>query len=128
MLNRDQILQTQDLPVEVVPVPEWGGEVRVRTLTGAERDEWEVECTRRRAGDRVDIRGVMARLVVRSAMDEEGRPLFTVADVDALNRKSARAIGRLFKVAQRLSGLTDEDVQVVAKNSESDLSDASGSD
>ena len=38
MLTREQILQSDDLPRETVPVPEWGGSVRIRTLSGADRD------------------------------------------------------------------------------------------
>ncbi len=38
MLTREQILQSDDLPRETVQVPEWGGEVQVRTMTGTDRD------------------------------------------------------------------------------------------
>ena len=41
MLTREQILQSDDLPCETVPVPEWGGEVQVRTMTGTDRDAFE---------------------------------------------------------------------------------------
>ena len=40
-LTRDEILGADDLKTESVKVPEWGGTVLVRELTGAERDEWE---------------------------------------------------------------------------------------
>ena len=37
MLTRKQILECADIPTEIVKVPEWGGEVLVKGLTGAER-------------------------------------------------------------------------------------------
>ena len=41
LLSRDAILQTNDLHCELVKVPEWGGDVYVRGLNGAERDQLE---------------------------------------------------------------------------------------
>ena len=41
ILNKAAILAAEDLKTETVAVPEWGGEVRVRTLTGTERDAFE---------------------------------------------------------------------------------------
>ena len=40
-LTRDEILQAQDIQFEDVKVPEWNGTVRVRGLTGVERDALE---------------------------------------------------------------------------------------
>jgi len=40
-LNKEQILRADDLKTEEVDVPEWGGSVRVRVLTGTERDAFE---------------------------------------------------------------------------------------
>jgi hypothetical protein len=41
LLSRDDILNADDLTIETIAVPEWGGEVNVKTLTGAEKDKWE---------------------------------------------------------------------------------------
>ena len=41
MLNREAILSSVDLPKELVSVPEWGGDLYVRTLNGTERDAFE---------------------------------------------------------------------------------------
>ena len=40
-LTKDQILEANDLQSESVTVPEWGGDVLVRTMTGADRDAFE---------------------------------------------------------------------------------------
>lgn len=41
VLTREAILSADDLPAETVDVPEWGGKVRIRTMTGSERDAFE---------------------------------------------------------------------------------------
>ena len=128
LLDRDAILGAQDLPTEDVSVPEWGGTVRVRGLTGSERDAWEASLVQG-AGTkhaRLVLADVRARLLARTIVDEEGKHIFGDGDIKALSAKSAMALERVFKVAQRLSGLTDEDVEELAGNSDSAPSDASG--
>ena len=117
LLNREAILQAQDLPTERVPVPEWGGEVIVRGLTGAERDRFEQSIVETRGKDtRVNLRNIRAKLVTLCVVDEEGKRLFKDDDVELLGRKSAVALNRIFEVAQRLSGLRPEDVEELAGN------------
>ena len=41
LLSRDDILNAGDLTIETIAVPEWGSEVKVKTLPGAEKDKWE---------------------------------------------------------------------------------------
>ena len=41
LLNKDQILEASDLQTFSVSVPEWGGDVQIRSMTGADRDEFE---------------------------------------------------------------------------------------
>ena len=41
LLNKEQILNADDLTFEDVEVPEWGGTVRIRCLESTERDEFE---------------------------------------------------------------------------------------
>lgn len=118
MLTREQILKADDLPHEEVPVPEWGGSVLVWTLTGAERDAFE-EATLQKRGKRreADLSNIRARLAALAVRDADGKRLFGDSDVVALGRKSARALDRVFAVAQRLNGITDEDVEELEKNS-----------
>lgn len=117
LLTKDQILQTQDLPFEDVDVPEWGGHVRVRALTGTERDAFEASIVERR-GNRTEFNPInmRAKLVALTVIDENGNRLFTDADIEALGKKSAIALDRVFQVAQRLSGLRPEDLEEMTKN------------
>ena len=114
MLTKEQILQAQDLPRETVPVPEWGGDVLVRTMTGAERDSWEAETVQEQAVNRINLR---ARLCARCIVDEQGGRLFTDKDAEALGAKSAAALDRVFTVAARLNALSKADTEELEKNS-----------
>ena len=126
LLSKAQILGAVDVQVEVVAVPEWGGTVKVRGLSGSERDAFEAETIQRKGKDvRTNTRNLRARLVAMTVVDEAGERVFGFGDVEALGAKSARALDRVFGVGMRLSGLGDRDVEELTKNSESDQSDGS---
>lgn len=117
LLSKDAILAAPDLTHEDVPVPEWGGEVRVRVMTGAERAEFEAGTMVVRNGRReADLRNYQARLVALCAIDEHGHRLFSEAEVESLGGKSSQALGRVFLVAQRINGLGLAAVEGAAKN------------
>ena len=118
MLTREQILQSDDLPRETVQVPEWGGEVQVRTMTGTDRDAFEASMVRGEGKDRkVDLTNMRARLVGLTVIDEGGLRLFTDDEVDLLGAKSGAALDRVFAIAQKLNGLSGADVEELTKNS-----------
>ena len=116
MLNKDSILSIQDLSAETVAVPEWGGDVSIRTMTGAERDGWEASLSPVGAGAGPNLANLRARLLVKCIVDEQGKRIFDDGDADALGAKSAAAVERLFSVAQRLNGLSPRAVEDAAKN------------
>jgi len=120
ILTRDEILRAEDIKTEKVPVPEWGGDVLVRTLTGTERDRIEAYMVENRIkgkGRGLNYENLRARLVVSSAVDEKGARLFKRTDIETLGQKSAAALDRVFEVAQRLSGFAPKDVEELTKNS-----------
>jgi len=115
VLKRDEILQAADIQKEVVSVPEWGGDVYVKGMTGAERDKFESSMVTIRGKDReMNLANIRAKLASMTICDEAGVRLFKEEDVQALSRKSASALQRIFEVAQRLSGIGDEDVEELA--------------
>jgi hypothetical protein len=120
LLNRESILRAKDLVSELVAVPEWGGDVRVRGLMGWERDDYESSCfpVDDKGRRRENFANMRARLVVLCVVDDEGRPLFQRSDVGDLATKSAAALDRLYTVASRLSGLSAKDMEDLEKNSE----------
>jgi hypothetical protein len=120
-LTREAILAVQDLAREEVQVPEWGGSVSIKSMTGTERDAWEQSLVpaEGKAGkaSKADVRNIRARLVAMCAVDEAGQRLFTDADVQALGAKSAVALDRCARVAQRLNGLMPEALEDAKGNS-----------
>lgn len=124
-LTREVILKVSDLPQEKLAIPEWGGHVFVRTLSGHERGELEKRFTADSA--RKEPAGFRATLLCLTLVDGEGKTLFGLGDVEVLGKKSALVIERLFDVASRLNGFTKRDVEELEKNSEPPPSDASGS-
>ena len=114
ILSRDAILKTDDLKKEIVSVPEWGGEVIIATMTGAARDAWEASLLNSKKV--VSLENIRARLVAATAIDEKGNQLFSDKDVDALGKKSASALDRCVKVAQKLNRLTETELEDLTKN------------
>lgn len=118
-LSRDAILQASDIRTKLVHVPEWGGSVLVRGLTGRERDAFELAVTDMKTGGPKVGASVRARLVVLGAVEENGTRLFSDDDVAALGKKSAAALERVFDEIRHLSGMTDEDLAELEGNSDS---------
>lgn len=112
LLTRDAILKADDLPKETVDVPEWGGGVLVRSMTGAERDAFEAQMFE---GGKARLQNLRARLVSQVCVDEQGNRLFTDEDIVALGAKSANALDRVFNAAQRLNAMGKEDVEAAKK-------------
>lgn len=117
-LSREAILEAQDLQGELVEVPEWGGPVYVRCMTGTERDAFESEAyTLKGKNVEINRENFRARLLVRVLVDDLGARLFSDKDVAKLGGKSAKSLDRLFSVAMRINGLSREDVEDLTKNS-----------
>lgn len=127
-LTKEQILAADDIPIREVEVPEWGGTVRMRGLTGSERDAYESSLFQQRGEKRIlRMENVRARLVARCIVDDEGNRLFSDEEVKALGGKSGKVLDRLFDEARKLSGLTAEDVEELAEGFDSAQSDEPGS-
>jgi len=115
MLNKDEILKADDLKTETVSVPEWGGDVSIRTITGAERDSYEAGIIG--SGKKKNLQNLRAKLCAKCLVDEDGTRLFSDAEILALGGKSAKPLDRIFDAAQKLNGFTDADVEELEKNS-----------
>ena len=118
MLTKDQILEAGDLKTEAVEVPEWGGSVLVRTMTGADRDAFESSMiTTLSDGTRKpNMSNMRPKLVALTLVDETGNLLFSLDDVDRLALKSAAALERVFAAAQRINGLGVQAEEEAVKN------------
>lgn len=119
MLTRETVLEADDLVKELVHVPEWGGDLYIATLTGADRDNYEASTLQSdgAGGVKQTYTNIRAKLVARCAVDANGKRIFEDKDIVPLGFKSAAALERCFSVAARLNAVTDSDVEELAKNS-----------
>jgi hypothetical protein len=128
-LKRDDILAVKDIQLEIVSVPEWGGEIYVKGMTGVERDAFEASVVQSRGkGVKMDLSNIRAKLASLTICDENGQRLFTDADVRELGKKSAAALQRVFAMAQKLSGIGDQDMAELAEGLEANPLEGSPSD
>ncbi|MEU0309785.1 hypothetical protein [Streptomyces cyaneofuscatus] len=130
-LSAEQILDADDLAIEDVPVPEWGGTVRVKGMSGTERDRFEagfVGNDMKQLPKDKALEHYRARIAAACLVDHAGNKMFrSVGEVRRLSEKNAEALQRVVDVANRLSGLTQEDVEELTGNSEPGQSDSSTS-
>ena len=128
-LTKDQILEANDLKTQSVEVPEWGGSVLVRTMSGTDRDAFEASMitTASDGSRKPNMTNMRAKLVALTVVDEAGNLMFDVSDVDRLARKSAAALERVFAAAQRINALGVDAQDEIAKNSGAGLSASSTS-
>ena len=115
LLTRKAILAASDLPSREVAVPEWGGEVMVRGMTAYDRDVYELTLRDQRESG-VPIGNIRAHFAAACIVDEKGEPMFSVEDVEALGRKSAAALDRVFSAVVELNALQPGDIEELAKN------------
>lgn len=125
MLTKEQILSADDIVKEIVHVPEWGGDVMVTTISGAQRDRYEQEMAGIGKGKVVE--NFRARLLAKCIVGEDGKPMFDHDEVVLLGKKSCKALDRVFEACQRLNGFSDKDVEELEKNSEASQGDCSTS-
>ena len=132
LLNFDDIVASQDKEYEDVDVPEWGGTVRIATMSGEDRDRWELSMMQ---ADDSSERGFKlnfdaysrVRLVAMCLVDDNFNRIFvTKEQIEKLSQKSGKVMDLLYDVAQRVNGITDEDIDDLEKNSVSAQNGDSG--
>lgn len=112
-LSKKAILDAQDKKMIDVEVPEWNGSVKIRVMTGTERDRFEGEFV----GGSKSVEMVRAKLVAKCLCDEDGNRLFTETEVPQLGEKSAAVLDRLFTICMKHNRFTKDDVEELAGNS-----------
>ena len=120
LLSKEAILKARELATEDVDIKELGGKVRVREMTGAQRDAWEGSNIKGRGKNMTaNLVNARARLVAYSVIDNSGQLLFNPDDPAEINRigqLSCRALDAIYDVAARLSGIRDEDLEELSGN------------
>lgn len=111
-LSRDSILAVNDTSIASVDVPEWGGSVYVRPMTGRDRDAYDMEIVS--AGGKIE--NMRARFAVRVVCDADGNPIFKPEDADALGKKSAKALDRIYNAIDSTSKTSAESIHQLKKD------------
>lgn len=111
-LSKEQILQADDLKTIDLNVPEWGGSVRIRTMTGEARQQFQ-EAINAPKGKLP--KNVMEALLVSCLVDDAGGQLFSAEDIEALSRKNSSVLQRVWEAAAELNGLTERSIKDIEK-------------
>lgn len=128
ILSREALLNATAPPQQTVAVPELGGDVLVRGMTGTERDAFEASLIEGRGKKRdLNMKNLRAKLVAYCCVDEQGKRIFSEHDVDTIGAIRADVLNKLFTVAQKLSGITEEDAEDLGKPSSPAASASSSS-
>lgn len=128
LLTKEQILKVKDIETRTVSVPEWGGDVLVRSLSATERDYFESKLVDQSGGKvRANLQNIKARLASMAIVDEEGNRVFSEQEIAILGTKSAAALNRISEAITDMSGISKKDMDELAGNSEAMTSDVSPS-
>ncbi len=118
LLTKAAILAADDRKTVEIDVPEWGGSVRLRPMTAAQRDQYDQRfAAARREGSET---GVRALLVAACMVDENDKPMFTEADVLALSQKCNAPLVDLFGRCLEMNGMTPRATERIVGNSKSE--------
>jgi hypothetical protein len=110
LLTLDAILAADQLKFEDVAVPEWGGTVRVRAMTGAERDAiGAVLADKTKSPNFGSL--YAASVTATCVVGEDGAPLFGLDKIEVLRARSVAALDRVYQAAMRLNSASVEDVE-----------------
>ena len=122
-LTKDAILGVKDRELKKVKVPEWGGFVFLRELSGKERFDLQnrmveiAEAARKKGlkddeelGVEIVKGGARGELLTRCLCDQDGDLLFKAEDIFRLEEKNNNVIQRLFDLASEMNGMSDDEV------------------
>ena len=121
-LTKNQILEAKDITFEDVEVPEWNGMIRIKCMTGSERDSYESALyefhpsTDGKGKVKLNRDDLRAKLLARTIVNDKFERLFSDIEVKKLGEKSAEVLDRLFAIAQKLNGLGKEELDNAEKN------------
>jgi hypothetical protein len=115
LLSKEDILSADDSRTVVVDVPEWGGQVRLATMSGTSRDLYEQSLAKAMDNGK-SIANLRASFLAYTLVDDEGSLLFTAGDIEALGRKSGAALDRIFQEASKLNRTGFSGAEEAAKN------------
>jgi hypothetical protein len=113
-LDSKSIIAANDARLEKVHVPEWGGDVFLRVISGTDRDRFEEAYADQK------MKAFRIRFLLLTICDEDGERLFKDEQSEALGKKSSVVINRLFEAAWKLNAFTQEAIDELGESSAAD--------
>ncbi|AGA28729.1 phage tail assembly chaperone family protein, TAC [Singulisphaera acidiphila] len=104
-LTRDQILASDGRKRKKVEIPDLGGSVFVQSRTARQQEQWEAMCSDNGTDGAKAKNSVRSTVAVMSVCDEDGNPMFTEADIPALNDVSCRIMIQIWDAAMEVNSL-----------------------
>lgn len=112
-LSRDALLAIDDTKTDDVEVLEWGTTVRIRALNAAEVESIGYSLATPAGTMNVQsMKGVSVKVVAWGVIDENGKQLFTLVDIETLGQKSFHAINHIAGAIMELTGLAEEEEEI----------------
>ncbi|MBE3118840.1 MAG: hypothetical protein IMZ50_08810 [Candidatus Atribacteria bacterium] len=107
ILTRDALKELDDRPAVTLRVEAWGGEVRLRPLSGAQRDAAMKLVADNTDAGRRPTEGLESLVASMGLVDENNEPIFTAEE---MAQRSPAAREQLFNRIQEISAIsTDAD-------------------
>lgn len=114
LTSKDSILSLSDLGAPIpLEVPEWNDTVLLRRPTANDRDAWELYIQEHNTKPKSVWRAKLASMFL---CDENGKLLFTQAEMHKLGEKSAAALHRIWKKGLELMNVSEQEVKELEKN------------
>lgn len=109
MKNAKEILDVEDFQMRKIDVPAWNTQVWIRTMSGVQRDEIEQMMVDEK---RANLKSLVA---IYSICDEDGNRFYTRSELKDMNRKSGKALDRVFVEAIDLNQMSEDDIEMLAQ-------------
>ena len=122
-LNAESILAAEDFMFAEVDVPEWGGKVRVRSLSGSQRTMIK------KAVENKDTDDLEELITVMSVVDDDGKRILQRKQIPQLKEKSTAPISRIAQKVMEISGISNPEMAIEeAKKNFNDMNEDSAID
>lgn len=135
ILSATDIFAAEQITIEPVDVPEWGGAIYVRTMSALQREKYltsmrKIVGTGKDASVQVILTYGSAKLVALTACDAQGNLLFDRAPetIEKLSQLSAKAMERVVDAAAKLNGLSDDKPKTPAEEAKNASAGLTGAD
>jgi hypothetical protein len=115
ILTAEEIWAAKDIEERVVPVPQWGGAVRIRTLSQKQSAELRRKASRINPATKqseLDNEALEQLLFIEGVIE----PKFNMADYGKLQDKSMAAMTTVLKAIMDASGFSSESVSEATKS------------